>query len=94
MTSNNTVTINLIGRVDSSNADQTEEAILMKIYETNASSVILNMKQLEYISSAGLRILLRLKKSGKDVSVTNVSPEIYEVLEITGFTELVTVKKA
>ncbi|MBO6052794.1 MAG: ATP-binding protein, partial [Clostridia bacterium] len=46
------------------------------------------------ISSAGLRILLRLKKTNPDLTVTNVKPEVYEILEMTGFTEMMTVEKA
>ena len=50
--------------------------------------------RLEYISSAGLRVLMKLrKKAGKALPVLNVSPEVFEVFEMTGFTELLDVKK-
>ena len=49
---------------------------------------------MEYISSAGLRIILRLIKSKRSVKMINVSPEVYEVFEVTGFTEMMTVEKA
>ena len=52
------------------------------------------MQDLQYISSAGLRILLRLKKIYPELRVVNVSSEVYEVLNITGFTEMMNVQKA
>ena len=50
--------------------------------------------ELEYISSAGLRVLLKLRKEAGEVTVTNVSPEVYEILDVTGFTSILNVKKA
>ena len=49
---------------------------------------------MEYISSAGLRVLLRLKKEHPALSVTGVNSTVYEILEMTGFTEMMTVEKA
>lgn len=51
-------------------------------------------KKLEYISSAGLRVLLKLTKSVGEVSIVNVSPEVYEIFDVTGFTSILNVKKA
>ena len=55
--------IKLSGRIDSGNAAQAEEEIQAIIAENGASSLIIDVQELEYISSAGLRILLRLKKN-------------------------------
>ena len=54
----------------------------------------LDASQLEYISSAGLRVLLKLTKAVGDVTVNNVSSEVYEIFDVTGFTEILNVKKA
>ena len=84
----------LRGRIDSSNAAETEEELLAQLKESGCSEVILDAAELEYISSAGLRILLRIKKNYPDMQIINASPEVYEILEMTGFTEILTVKKA
>jgi len=49
---------------------------------------------LKYISSAGLRIILRLRKEMKALKIINVQPEVYEIFDMTGFTEMVDIQKA
>ncbi len=56
--------------------------------------LVIDAEDLEYISSAGLRILLRLRKENPNLMVVNVCPEVYEILDMTGFTEMLDVKKA
>lgn len=76
------------GKIDTSNAAEFEKEIMaVKPAEIDAS-------QLEYISSAGLRVLLKLAKAVGDVTVCNVSGDVYEIFEVTGFTDLLNVKKA
>ena len=76
------------GKIDSTNAaDFENELMAAKPSELDAS-------QLEYISSAGLRVLLKLTKAVGDVTVNNVSSEVYEIFDVTGFTEILNVKKA
>ncbi len=87
------MTLALKGRIDSQNAAQLEEELLDRLADGDGQAV-LDAAELEYISSAGLRVLLRLKKSRKDLRVINVSPEIYEILEMTGFTEIISVERA
>lgn len=89
-----TLTISLSGRIDSANAAQTEAALQEQLAGKGNVSLLLNAEKLEYISSAGLRVVLRLKKSYPDLRITGVSPEVYEVLEMTGFTEMMTIEKA
>ena len=60
----------------------------------NALPKELDASQLEYISSAGLRVLLKLAKAVGDVTVNNVSSDVYEIFSVTGFTEILNVKKA
>ncbi|MBR3144380.1 MAG: anti-sigma factor antagonist [Clostridia bacterium] len=90
----NTVVVNLVGRIDSNNANDVEKDILLKLEQKDNYAVILNAKNLEYISSAGLRVILRVKKSHPDLKITEVSTEVYDILEMTGFTEMMTVEKA
>lgn len=89
-----TVTVLLSGRIDSGNAADTEAAILTELDGKGAVGVVLDASDLAYISSAGLRVILRLKKNYPDLKITGVSTEVYEILEMTGFTEMLTVEKA
>lgn len=83
----------LSGNIDSTNAPAIQDEIMAALAENTAKAVV-NAAQLNYISSAGLRALLALKKSVGDVSIVEVSSEVYEILEMTGFTELMSVTKA
>lgn len=56
--------------------------------------MVVDCEELEYISSAGLRVLLRLRKAVADTRLENVSAAVYEVLEMTGFTEMMEISKA
>ncbi len=90
---NKVSTIILEGRVDSANAPEIEKQIAAGLDGT-AEKLTIDTENLAYISSAGLRVLLKLRKGCKDVEIINVSPEVYEVLEMTGFTEMMKVQKA
>ncbi len=86
--------IELKGRIDSGNAAQIEKEILDKLAGRTDEPVELDAGALEYISSAGLRVILRVKKSFPDLRITNVHSEVYEILDMTGFTEMMPVEKA
>ncbi|MBR1796975.1 MAG: anti-sigma factor antagonist [Clostridiales bacterium] len=90
----NDLTIHLEGRIDSNNAKDIETELLA-LSEANSGSVItIDAEDLEYISSAGLRALLKLRKqSDEPLKVINVSPEVYEIFDVTGFTQLFDVSK-
>ena len=88
------VSIDLKGRIDSSNAAAAEKEIFAALDGRPGAGVVINASGLEYISSAGLRVLLRVLKSHPDLTITGVSPEVYEILDMTGFTEMMTVEKA
>ena len=86
--------LELKGRIDSNNAVQVEKEMRDQLTGQNDAEVVLDATDLEYISSAGLRVILRLKKTYPDLRITNVSSEVYEILDMTGFTEMMTVEKA
>ena len=82
------------GRIDSNNAAEWEEKLLKLVNENKEDDLVLDAEGLSYISSAGLRILMKARKAaGKDIAVVNVSSEVYEIFETTGFTELLDVSK-
>ena len=87
------LTIAMNGRIDSTNASDAEN----KLFEANAdfNGVLqLDASNLKYLSSAGLRVILRLKKTHKNIKIVNVSPEVYEIFDMTGFTEMMDIEKA
>jgi uncharacterized protein (TIGR02172 family) len=86
--------IGLKGHIDSSNAPAVEAEINKIRSENKGGSFTLDAQELEYISSAGLRIILRLSKTEPTLKLINVSSAVYEVLEMTGFSEMIPVSKA
>ena len=94
MTENNKKTVALSGRIDSNNADEVLKSVLEKLGDDTQTRVELDASDLEYISSAGLRMILKLKKTYPDLSVINVSPQVYEILDMTGFTQMFKVERA
>lgn len=87
-------TIELKGRIDSSNAAEIEAAVMKQIEDNVGKNPQFDASDLTYISSAGLRILMKVKKRiGSELLINEVSPEIYEIFDATGFTSLFTVKK-
>ena len=93
-TAENVLTINLSGHIDSANASEVEEEINRIKAENPAGNLVIDTENLDYISSAGLRIILRLRKECPDLKVINVSSEIYEIFDMTGFTEMIKIEKA
>ena len=86
-------TLKISGRIDSNNAKQFEDELLAAVGE-NKDAVAIDAADAEYISSAGLRVFLKLKKSiNGDVSVINVSNDLYDIFDVTGFTNILRVTK-
>lgn len=92
-TDNLTLNIALEGRLDTTTAPQLEAELKQSI--GGSTELILDFKKLEYLSSAGLRVLLAAQKAmdrqGRMV-VRNVNEIIAEVLEITGFSDILTIE--
>ena len=85
--------VKLNGRIDSSNAAEKEQQI-NSLIGSYTGEIVLDASELEYISSAGLRIILRLKKAYPDIRIINASSEVYEIFDMTGFTEMMDISKA
>lgn len=80
------------GSVDSSNASQFEQELIAAI---SGDKLTIDAEDLTYISSAGLRVLLKAKKAlGAEILMINVSSEVFEILDMTGFSQILTVRKA
>ena len=85
---NGETTVQLIGRLDTPASPEVEKA-LEPVHEDAAGTIILDCKELEYISSSGLRIFLSLRKSaaakGGRVVVKDINSDIRQVFMMTGF---------
>ena len=78
--------LSLIGRVDSLTAPRILSFYEKVSHEKNIKAVYIDCEHLQYISSAGLRVLLIMKKNSEDgVFLDHVGPQIMEILETTGF---------
>lgn len=87
------LTLALEGRLDTTTAPELE-SVLGECFNTT-SELVLDFMNLEYISSAGLRVLLGAQKTmnakSAPMSVTNVSAEIMEIFDMTGFSDILTI---
>lgn len=83
----------LIGRLDSITSGEAEE--VLDGLGDRFDSLILNMEQLEYISSAGLRVMkkmhMKMKKKNGKLILKKVAPMVMEVFEMTGFASLLSI---
>lgn len=85
--------IELVGRLDTTTAPALDKTISNDIGDTK--NLILDLKRLEYISSAGLRVLLGAQKKMQKIGsmkVTNVCEEVMEVFAMTGFADILTIE--
>ena len=85
--------IALEGRLDTTSAPELEAALNQSL--PGAESLTMDFDKLEYISSAGLRVLLSaqkvMNKQGKMV-IRNVKPEIMEIFDVTGFVDILNIE--
>lgn len=87
------LTVTIEGRVDTTTAPDLEKEIKGSI--ENISDLVLDFEKVEYISSAGLRVLLSTQKIMNrqgEMSLINVSSDIMEILDVTGFSDILTIK--
>lgn len=87
---NDILTVCLHGRADASNSENIEKEIESYFSEA-VNSMVLDLSEVEYISSAFLRVCLKLvKKFGKEnFTIINVQPTVLKVFKIANFTELI-----
>ena len=85
--------IEIIGRLDTITAPALDKTINEDIADT--TNLVLDVKGMEYISSAGLRVLLSAQKKMQKIGsmkVTGVCPEVMEVFEMTGFADILVIE--
>ncbi len=87
------LTITLIGRLDTTTAPQLEAELKQNI--SGVEKLVLNFAALEYLSSAGLRVLLAAQKvmnKQGEMIIRNVNETIAEIFEVTGFSDILTIE--
>jgi anti-anti-sigma factor len=86
-------TIELSGRLDTVTAPKLQDELLLSF--DGAKTVVLDFGNLKYVASAGLRVLLIAEKTARSKQVQmkliNVSQDVMEILEITGFADKLTI---
>jgi len=88
------INLSFRGRFDSTNAQEYGRRISDAVRNHPGQSVILDFDGVEYISSSGLRVLLNAQKQTENrITVKNVSPGVYEIMDITGFTSILNVER-
>ena len=90
----NAVTLTLKGRLDTVTSPKLQDALAEAI--PSFGEVELNFAEIDYVSSAGLRVLLfgqkQTQASAKTMKLTNVSSEVMEVFDVTGFSGMLTIE--
>ena len=87
------LTMKVSGRLDTMTAPELESAITENI--TGVTEMILDFSDLEYISSAGLRVLLvatKMMKGKGRLVIQNINETVKEVFEVTGFLDILNIE--
>ena len=90
---NSTLSVALEGRLDTTTAPELDNSLKESI--DDVKELIFDFAKLEYISSAGLRVLLSAQKKMNQqgsMKLINVSSEVNEIFEVTGFSDILTIE--
>ncbi len=87
------LTLCIEGRLDTTTAPELEKELAQSA--DSADSLVINCEKLDYISSAGLRVLLAAHKQfskKQGLTITNVNPNVMDIFEVTGFKDILNFK--
>ena len=90
---NGTLTLFFEGELNSFTSEAAEKEIDEILSKKGFESVRIDMDGLRYASSAGLRIIVRIKQQYDDLALVNVPNDVYEVLEMVGFHNLMKIQR-
>ena len=85
--------VKVVGRLDTTTAPELEKEIMDSV--AGVTKLVLDFEALEYLSSAGLRVLLQAQKTMNkqgEMVVRNVNETIAEIFEVTGFSDVLTIE--
>ena len=89
----NTLTISPIGRIDTATAPELQTAVNENI--SGVTDLTFDLKQLQYISSAGLRVLMSTQKTMNQqgsMKLIHVKDDVNEIFDVTGFSDILTIE--
>lgn len=90
---NNTLTLYLEGELNSYTSKDVEKEIEDIMSRNTFNKVVLDLEKLTYISSAGLRIVVRIKKQCDDTVLVKVSDGVYDIFKMVGFDNIVKIER-
>ena len=90
---NNALTFYLEGELNSYTSKDVENEIEKVMSENAFDKVVLDLKDLRYISSAGLRIIVRIKQKCDDTSLVNTPSDVYDIFKMVGFHKVIKIEK-
>ena len=90
---NDTLTIYLQGRLNSYNSEEVEKEIYSIIDGQTFTHLALDFKDLQYISSAGIRIIMALKQRFNDIVLKRVSSDINDIFTMVGLQSIITIER-
>jgi len=80
------------GRLDTSNADELDRSVTL-VLEQGCKYFLFDFNKLEYISSYGIRIFVKLIKAGVEISIMVKSDEVFEIFEMGGLEKTLHIKR-
>lgn len=87
------LTIFLTGDIDAQNAADIQREILEIVKSQKAAALVFDARELVYISSAGLRVMLTIQKEwNSKISISNLSAEVLDIFQMAGFQHLMEIK--
>lgn len=92
---NGEIVLALTGRLDTTTAPQLDAELQTVYPDASLKSLVFDFSGLEYLSSAGLRVLISAQKKMKTIGemvIRNVNETVQEVFEITGLTDVLTIE--
>lgn len=84
--------VKVVGPVNALNATEFEKTVLDELEGKDIQSVVIDADEMNYISSAGLRALFSIMDAVENTSIINVSEELYEIFDVTGYCQMMKVE--
>lgn len=90
---NDTLTIFLEGELNSATSEEVESEIDAITSKNNFKRIVFDLENLSYISSAGLRIIVRVKQQYDDTTLVKTPKLVYEIFEMVGFQNMIKIER-
>ena len=90
---NETLTIYFAGELNSFNSEEVEREVDSLVKKNKFNAIVIDMEKLNYISSAGIRIIVRLKQQFDDISIVKVPKDIFDIFEMVGLQNMFKIEK-